>query len=105
MPKTDLILLSLDESPALKLLDNVVHVKYQTAISKDTLGLSRLLQENSPELLLLGWRFDGHDGMKIAKELLERFPTLPILIYSEKPTSQLIKGIFRLGLSGYISPP
>ncbi len=105
MAKSDLILLALDESPTLKLLDSVVHVKYQTAISKDTKGLSLLLQENNPALLLLGEKFDGHDGLKIAKELLERFPTLPILIYSEKATPQLIKGIFRLGLSGYIAPP
>jgi len=33
------------------------------------------------------------------------FPTLPILIYSLKPSVELTKGIFRLGLSGYISPP
>ena len=47
----------------------------------------------------------GMRELKIAKELLERFPTLPILIYTEKAKPELIKGIFRLGLSGYISPP
>ena len=105
MPKSDLILLALDDSPILNLMDRAVRVKYQTAISKDTKGLSRLLQENNPALLLVGERFDGHDGVRIAKELLERFPTLPILIYTEKLTPDLIKNIFRVGISGYLAPP
>jgi PAS domain S-box-containing protein len=105
MPKTDLILLALDDSPILHLMDRAMRVKYQTAISKDTKGLSRLLQENNPALLLVGERFDGHDGVRIAKELLERFPTLPIIVYAEKGTPELIKNIFRVGISGYLAPP
>lgn len=105
MAKSDLILLALDESPVLNLLDRAMRVKYQTAISKDTKSLSTLLQENNPGLLLLGERFNGHDGMRIARELLERFPTLPILVYAEKATPELIKNIFRVGISGYLAPP
>ena len=106
MSKPDLILLALEDSAVLRLMDSALHaVKYETAIAKDTQSLSRILQEASPALLLVGEKFGGHDGLKIAKELLERFPTLPILIYTLKATPELTKGIFRLGLSGYISPP
>ncbi len=106
MPKPDLILLALEESAILKLMDSALHaVKYETAIAKDTQSLSRILQESNPALLLIGDKFGGHDALKISKELLERFPTLPVLIYTQKPTPELIKGIFRLGLSGYIFPP
>ncbi|MCC6300792.1 MAG: PAS domain-containing protein [Anaerolineales bacterium] len=105
MPKSDLILLALDDSPVLNLMDRAVRVKYHTAISKDTKSLSALLQENNPALLLVGERFDGHDGVRIAKELLERFPTLPIIVYAEKATPELIKNIFRVGISGYLAPP
>ncbi len=105
MAKSDLILLALDESPVLNLMDRALRVKYQTAISKDTKSLSRLLQENNPALLLVGEQFDGHDGMKITKELLERFPTLPIMVYTEKATPELFKNIFRVGISGYLAPP
>jgi PAS domain S-box-containing protein len=105
MPKSDLILLALDESPVLNLMDRALRARYETAIAKDTQALSRLLQETNPSLLLLGETFEGHDGLKVAKELLERFPTLPFLIYTEKAKPELIKGIFRLGLSGYLAPP
>lgn len=106
MSKPDLILLALEDSAVLRLMDSALHaVRYETAIAKDTQALSRILQEASPALLLVGEKFAGHDGLKIAKELLERFPTLPILIYTLKATPELTKGIFRLGLSGYISPP
>ncbi len=105
MPKSDLILLALDDSPILNLMDRALRVKYQTAISNDTKNLSRLLQENNPALLLVGERFDGHDGMRIARELLDRFPTLPILVYAEKATPDLFKNIFRVGVSGYLAPP
>ena len=105
MPKSDLILLALDDSPALNLLARALSVKYVTAIAKDTQALGRLLQETNPALLLVGESFDGHEGLKVARELLERFPTLPFLIYTEKVKPELIKGIFHLGLSGYLAPP
>jgi PAS domain S-box-containing protein len=105
MPKSDLILLALDDSPTLNLLARALSVKYTTAIAKDTRALSHLLQEINPALLLVGESFEGHQGLKIARELLESFPTLPFLIYTEQARPELIKGIFQLGLSGYLAPP
>jgi len=105
MAKPDLILIALEESSILMLMERVLRVKYEIAIAKDTQALGRLLQESNPALLLMGERFDGHEGVRVAKELIDRFPTLPILIYSEKAKPELIKGILGLGLSGYISPP
>jgi PAS domain S-box-containing protein len=104
MAKPDLILIALEESSILMLMERILRVKYETAIAEDTQALGRLLQESNPALLLLGERFDGHEGIKAAKELIDRFPTLPILIYTDKAKPELIKSILELGLSGYISP-
>jgi PAS domain S-box-containing protein len=106
MPKPDLILLALEESSILNLMDRALRaVKYETAIASNTQSLGRILKESAPALLLIGEKFDGHDGLKVAKELQEHFPTLPFLVYTEKIRPELIKDIFRLGLSGYLSPP
>jgi signal transduction histidine kinase/DNA-binding NarL/FixJ family response regulator len=106
MPKRDLILLALDESHILKLMERALRaVNYQTAIASDTKSLSRILQEATPALLMIGESFSGHDGLDIIDELLERFPTLPFLIYTEKPKPELVNRIFRLGVTGYLAPP
>jgi PAS domain S-box-containing protein len=106
MPKPDLILLALEDSSILNLMDRVLRaVKYETAIASDIQSLGRILKESTPSLLLIGETFNGHDSLKVARELQEHFPTLPFLIYAEKLKPELIKGIFRLGLSGYLSPP
>jgi len=106
MPKRDLILLALDESHILKLMNSALHaVNYETAVAADTKALSNLLQGTNPALLLVGERFDGHDGLDIIEELLERFPTLPFLIYTEKAKPELVKRIFKLGVTGYLAPP
>jgi PAS domain S-box-containing protein len=106
MPKPDLILLALEESSILYLMDRVLRaVNYETAAAKDVQALGKILKEATPSLLLIGENFDGHEGLKIAKELQERFPTLPFLLYTEKLKPELIRGLFRLGLSSYLSPP
>lgn len=106
MSKPDLILLALEESPILYLMDRALRaINYETAIAKNTQALGRILQETSPALLLIGENYDGHEGLKIAREIHERFPTMPFLIYTEKAKPELIKSIFRLGLGGYLSPP
>lgn len=104
--KPDLILIALEDSPILNLMERVLRaINYETAVAKNTQALARVLQENSPALLLIGEKYDGHDGLKIAKEIHERFPTMPFLIYTEKARPELIKSIFRLGMGGYLSPP
>ncbi len=106
MPKKDLILLALDKSHTLRLMDSALQaVNYHTAIAADLPALSRLLQETTPALLLMGERFDGHDGLAIIEELLERFPTLPFLIYTEKATPEFAKQVFKLGINGFLAPP
>lgn len=106
MPKQDLILLALDESHALKLMERALRaVNYETIIAGDTKSLSRLLQDSTPALLMVGESFDGHDGLDIVEELLERFPTLPFLIYTENAKPDLVKKLFKLGITGYLAPP
>ena len=105
MPKLDLILIALETSTTSKLMERALRVKYETAIASDLKSLNRLLQEVTPALLLVGERFDGQDGIQIAEEVLERFPTLPFLIYTDKAKPELIKSIFRIGITGYLTPP
>lgn len=106
MPKPDLILLALEEPSILNLMDRVLRaVKYETAVAKDLQALGKILKESIPSLLLIGEKFNGQEGLKIAKELQEHFPTLPFLIYVEKLNPDLMKGIFALGLGGFLSPP
>jgi PAS domain S-box-containing protein len=106
MPKPDLILLALEESSILYLMDRALRaVQYETAIARDVEALGKILQESTPSLLLIGEKFDGHEGLRIARELQGRFPTLPFLLYTEKLKPDLIRGLLQLGLSGYLAPP
>lgn len=106
MPKPDLILLALEDSSIVNLMDRVLRaIRYETAIANDLPSLGKILKESVPSLLLISERFDGRDGVKIAKELQGHFPTLPFLFYIESLKPELLKDIFRLGLCGYLSPP
>lgn len=106
MSKPELILLALEDSAILSLMERaLLSGKYETAIARNTQSLSKILQESIPSLLMIGETFDGRDGLKIARELLERFPTIPVLVYADEARPELIKGILRLGLSGFLVPP
>jgi len=105
MPKLDLILIALEASTTSKLMERALSAHYQTALATDVKSLNRTLQESTPALLLVGETFDGQDGIKIAEDVLERFPTLPFLIYTDKAKPELIRSIFRIGVSGFLAPP
>jgi PAS domain S-box-containing protein len=106
MSKPTIILLALDESPFLQLGKRALFsAGYETAEAHDRAGLERALQETSPSLLLIGEKLDGKSGIQLSMEQLERFPTLPILLYAEKDSASIAKEVLRAGLSGYIFPP
>lgn len=106
IPKPDLILLALDPSPFQQLGKRALQsAGYEVTESTTRAALEKSLQESSPSLLLIGERLDGHSGLQLAALQLERFPTLPIILYAEKDSADTAKAVLQNGLSGYLHPP
>ena len=106
MPKSDLILLALSDETILQLMQRALHaVSYETAIASDRAGVNNIISETVPALVMIEEHFDGMPGVKVAREVLERFPTIPILIYANRESIVLYKEIIQAGLSGCLYPP
>ncbi|MFZ5909103.1 MAG: ATP-binding protein [Chloroflexota bacterium] len=106
MPKSDLILLALDDSTALLLLQRALHAaSYEVAVAQEPAMLGKLIQESIPALLLMGENFGGQRGIKMVTEILDRFPTMPALLYAETDSLALCKEVLQAGLNGYLCPP
>ncbi len=106
MAKPELILLALDDSPALHLMERALRAAgYEIATAHDQGGLENALQESSPSLLLIGEKLSEANGIQIAEAQLDRFPTLPIILFAERDTTGIVKAVLRTGLSGYLYPP
>jgi two-component system NtrC family sensor kinase len=78
---------------------------FGVAIAHDRSGLDKSAQEAIPALLIISETFAGLDGFAVSLEVLERFPTLPIILYADKDTPGLAKAVVKMGLSGYLYPP
>ncbi len=106
MGKHDLILLALNPSQILDLMQRALSAAgFDVAVANDVSALNKSTREATPALIILGERFAEQDGLSIAAEALERFPTLPIILYADKDTSGMAKSALKLGLSGYLYPP
>lgn len=106
MPRRDLILLVFDDENILQLMQRALHAaSYETAVVSDRAVLEKIIQETIPALVMVDERFEGDTGVQIARNLIERFPTMPILIYATQESVALYKEIFRTGLSGCLCPP
>jgi PAS domain S-box-containing protein len=106
MAKQDMILLALNPSPILDLMERaLIAAGFNVAIARDRSGLDKSAQEAIPALLIIGETFSGLDGFSVSLEVLERFPTLPIILYAERDTTGLAKSVIKMGLSGYLYPP
>ena len=106
MAKQDLILLALNPSPILDLMERALNAsEFGFAIVHNRSELDRAMQESIPALLIIGEKFVEQDGFSVSTEILERFPTLPIILYADKDTTGLAKSALKMGLSGYLYPP
>ena len=106
MAKQDLILLALNPSPILDLMERALTAAgFGLGIVHNRSELDRALQETVPALFIVGEKFVDMDGFSISAEILGRFPTLPIILYADKDTTGLAKSALKFGLSGYLYPP
>jgi len=106
MPKSDLVLLALDDEQILQLFDRALTaVSYHVAIARDRLALDKALQESSPALVIISQNFDGADELEIAAGMLERFPTLPVLLFLIQDSPEKVKKAIHVGVSDCLYAP
>ncbi len=106
MPDKELLLLALDDSPTLQLMKRALNsTRYELVIVQDGKELHKALESCSPALVLIGEQFAGEEGLRLSGQMLERFPTLPILLYSEGEEAGLAREALNAGLSGWLVPP
>jgi PAS domain S-box-containing protein len=106
MSKRELILLAIDESPVLQLMEKSLAAGgFNVAIVNTQAGLANSLQESTPALVVIGEKFSGGDGIEISTGMLDRFPTLPVLLYAKKDTTGTVKAVLAAGFSGSLYPP
>ena len=88
MAMPELILLAIDDEQILQLFERAIAASsFQTAVVRDRAALDKALQESSPVLVILSQNFAQADEMAIAAALLERFPTLPVLLFFHRRQS------------------
>lgn len=106
MAKQDLILLAIDASPVLDLMERSLHASdFEVAVVRDRPGLEKSVQESIPALMIIGEKFVSENGLTISNEMLDRFPTMPILLFVNQDTKEVAKSVLKLGLAGYLCPP
>ncbi len=106
MPKTDLILLAMEESPTLGLLERALRAAgYGVAVAKDQPTLEKTLLETTPTLVVITETLSGKKGLDLASTMLERFPTLPVILFATRDDPVMGKQAIKAGLSDYLYPP
>jgi PAS domain S-box-containing protein len=106
MPKSDLVLLALDNPDILPLFERALAAaSYQVAFARDRAALDKVLQETSPALMIISDKFKEDSGIEISATLLERFPTLPILLFTTQDSPAAVKDALRIGISDILNPP
>jgi PAS domain S-box-containing protein len=106
MAMPELILLAIDDEQILQLFERAIAAgSFKTAVARDRSALDKALQESSPELVILSQNFGGSDELDIATSMLERFPTLPILLFFGKPSIEAVIRAIHIGVSDCLFAP
>ena len=106
MPKSDLVLLALDDENILQLFERALGaVSYHVAIARDQEALEKTLQESTPALVIIRKEFNNVDGLKIAAGILDRFPTLPVLLFLEQDSTATVIEALHIGVSDCLFSP
>ncbi|MBI3159718.1 MAG: GAF domain-containing protein [Chloroflexi bacterium] len=101
------ILLVLADEDTVRLLDKhiLAGTAYSVAVARTCEEARRAVGGVRPDLLVLGDGLPDGDHLELAADLLERQPTLPIILFSSSQSKSLPRQAIRLGLVDWITPP
>jgi two-component system NtrC family sensor kinase len=106
MPKSDLILLAIEDEEIRALFERALYAtSYKVALAHDKAELDLALQESYPALIILSLNFSGEDGLALAANTLERFPTMAVLLFVGNDSLDIYKKAIAVGVSNCLSAP
>ena len=80
-------------------------IGYQVTLVSEWKSAEKILQGNPPDLILTSTTLEGKDCLEEIKDLIERFPFLPVILMPDKHSEDLAIEAFRHGFSDYLEPP
>ena len=106
MPKIGQVLLAIEDEETLRLFERAIaSISSKVEIAQDRATLNKALQDTSPALLIISEKFDDEDGLTIASEILERFPTMPVMLFAQEASLETAKKALQIGLSDCLFAP
>lgn len=106
MSKNDLVLLAMEESPTVGLLERALRAAgYAVAVAHSSPDVNRVLGETNPSCVVITETLKEKSGVEISAEILERFPTLPVILFANKDNFELFKKAMRAGVRDFLCPP
>jgi two-component system phosphate regulon sensor histidine kinase PhoR len=107
MGDTKRILLVFSDVSTIHLLErNILSPdQHQVLISRSCAEARKVMETVSPDLMILGDKLHDGNYIELATELLERQPTLPIILMMSEENVGLSPDAIRLGLVDWLTPP
>ena len=106
MTPANILLIHSDYTLAQKLEKEALRpAGHEVTLVSDLDALQMLLRGRPPDVVILGSRINGTEGVELAKRLLQRYPTLPIILLDNRYSQEQAVRAMRSGLADYLSTP
>lgn len=105
MSEAKRILLVFSDENLLHLLERSILAEHQITAARNCEEARKAHSTVRPELMLLGDNLGDGNFLKLAEELLERQPTLPIILITANDQQITAREVMHLGLVDWLIPP
>lgn len=101
------ILLALSDSSTSQLIDKGIlsPAGYQILHARNSQEIRSICNHQTPDLIFLSEQIESEDALELARQLLDHFPQLQLLLLPNQPSDALAMQAMRLGFSDYLQPP
>ncbi len=106
-PAAEHIFLYFTDEETAQLLERAIlrPAGFEVTQLRDRTPLETLLQGKIPSLIILEDSLPDGDGLEQAQWILDRYPALPVILYSREFSDSLAVGALRRGLADYLFAP
>ena len=78
---------------------------YQVTLCQDRASAQKILRTTVPALIIMSEKLDDSNGLEFANELSKRLPGVPIVLFVEHDSPDLLKKAMRAGINEYLCLP